>query len=1328
MKGALIRDPARGRIVGDTTLAGCDMAESNPAPGQVPGTGLALLSNGRYHVVIGPAGTGRSRWKALALTRWREDPVCDPWGSFLLLRDEADGDVWSAGAQPFPDAGDILRTARDAASVRLERGHRGIDTTLDVLVDGDRDAEVRRLRVTNRRAVATELTVTSFCELVLGDAGADDAHPAFSKLFVQTDWLDGRQMLLATRRRRSPSESGPWYAHFVEAEASAARMDGFESDRAAFLGRGRELRQAQAMAPGARLSGTSGCVLDPVASLRWRLELAPGEQATLAFWTAAAGTRDELLALRAQMRGTGAYARARAAADARAERERMRLAASAHDFARWQAAAAALLQADPAARADPDAIALGNGGAPVLWPAGISGDRPLLLLRVGADARATTVDAVLRAQRHWQAQGVDSDVVLLRGRDAGFDPGERVAAQKAALAAASAGSALFGLDDAGIDDSLRAALATVARVVVDAGEAWPRHDGAFAAPELAHTGVRASIAAAPAAPVVTDAGAREFDNGYGGFVDGGRNYGITLADGVCTPAPWINVIANAGFGCFVSAEGGGYSWSGNSQQNPLTPWPNDPVSDTPRDALYLRDLDSGELWSASALPIRGEGAVYRVVHGKGYSEFHADCHGIESQLTVTVPVDASVRVGRLRLHNPGTRPRRLSVTAYVQWALCANGKSSAPFVVTSIDAGTGALLARNRWRPEFAGRVAFLDLGGAQRSHSGDRLEFLGRYGDLRAPAALRGDAALGGRVGAALDPCGALQARVELAPGQSVELRVLLGEGSDAAQASALVARWREVDFDALLAQVSAQWQQVLDVVQVRTPDRAMDILLNDWLPYQALGCRLWARTAYYQSSGAYGFRDQLQDVAALCLARPDLAREHLLRAASRQFPEGDVQHWWLPPGGTGVRTHISDDLLWLPLVVGHYVQVTGDDAVLDAQLPFLEGESVPAGHDDAFFQPRVSTVHACLFEHAARTIDRSLAVGAHGLPLMGSGDWNDGMNAVGAGGRGESVWLAWFLITVIDAFAPYAEARGEDARVDAWRAHAAALARTLDGADGWDGAWYRRGYYDDGTPLGSAGDDACRIDTIAQSWSLISGAAGATKAARCMQSVQEWLTDTENRIALLYTPPFDRGAAEPGYIKGYPPGIRENGGQYTHGATWSVFAWAQLGNGERASAMFDILNPIRHADSAHAAARYRVEPYVACADVYSVSPHVGRGGWTWYTGSAGWLYRAGIEAILGFRRRGSRVWLSPCIPAGWPGFELCYRHAAKHPSPTLHRFRVENPDAVQHGVAQAWVDGRVLAPAADGSVELPLFDDGGEHVFRIRMGAAPPPAREQI
>jgi cyclic beta-1,2-glucan synthetase len=642
------------------------------------------------------------------------------------------------------------------------------------------------------------------------------------------------------------------------------------------------------------------------------------------------------------------------------------------------------------------------------------------------------------------------------------------------------------------------------------------------------------------------------------------------------------------------------------------------------------------------------------------------------------------------------------VSAYVQWALGANGTVPAPFVQTAF-AADGALHACNAWRPDFDGRVAFLDLGGAQQAGTADRREFLGDLGDEARPAALLGDAPLSGRAGAGLDPCGALQCVVTLAPGEGLELRTLLGDAGSEAEAASLVARYREADIDAVLAEATGLWRDILDTVQVRTPDRAMDIVLNHWLPYQVLACRVWARTAYFQASGAYGFRDQLQDVMALCLSRPDLARAHILRATARQFTEGDVQHWWLPPGGTGVRTRISDDLLWLPYVAMHYIGATGDAGVLDEVVPFVEGEVLAPGEDDRFFRPLVSTQTASVYEHAARTIDRSLALGAHGLPLIGTGDWNDGMNLVGEAGRGESVGLAWLLMSAIDQFAPVAAARGDAARAATWRAHADALARTLDGPSGWDGDWYRRGYYDDGSPLGSAGSEACRIDAIAQSWSVLSGRADPDKARRAMDAVHTHLTRPQDGVAMLFTPPFDAGAADPGYIKGYPPGIRENGGQYTHGSSWSVFACAALGQGARATELFDIFNPILHARSKPDAEHYVVEPYVACADVYSVPPYVGRGGWTWYTGSSGWVWRAGIEAVLGFQRRDGRLEIDPCIRPDWPGFALTHRHRGADGAVTTYDITVDE-------VAEAFEPGQVPG--------LRLRDDGGRHAVRVRMG----------
>ena len=1286
---------------------------------------VQLLSNGKLTVAVSAAGSGYTQWRDVAVTRWREDPVGDGWGSYVLLRDEDNGDVWSASLQPLNAGPEPYTTELSGSHVRIAHQHDALLSSLEIVVEPDGDLEWRRATLTNTGDRPREISVTSYLELVLGPVGADAAHPAFSKMFVETEWLSQEQLLLATRRRRSPGEQEVWAAHLAHVATTTDLVCEYETDRMRFLGRGRTLRDALAMQPGQVLSRTHGCVLDPIFSLRRSVKLAPGDTATVSFMTAIAHSRDAVLDLlsSAQMGQSSAGLIARA--------EAFHLAGLGHigvdpgQAARYDNLVGAVLYACNPWRAPPSALELAQGGAPALWSVGISGDRPIVLLHTEGEPALACVSDLLLAQRYWQSRRLGVDVVLLyAGRaepDAWFAELEQQAMAQNTRLAGTAGAApaqAFALAWQDLPEALRTGLTAAARIVLDASQGLP--EPAPPVIQCVPSGDRAHEHGKPA-PDEDATGAHlpaegsEFSNGIGAFVASGRSYAITLDDDRCTPLPWVNVIANPGFGFLVSAEGGGYSWSSNSQQNTLTPWPNDPVSDTPHEILYLRDEDSGELWSATPAPIRVPGRRYVVEHGKGFSRFSHEAHGIGVKLVQFVPPGDPIKLSRLNLHNGSTRRRRLAITLYVEWALGANGAVPAPFVITSRDPATGALLARNRWRAEFADRVAFIDLAGRRCTGSGDRLAFLGRYGSVARPAALADGARLAERTGAGLSPCGALQTVVEIAPGQRIDIAAMLGEAGSDDAASALIAKYRQTDLDAMLGEVRKQWDDVLDAVQVRTPCRAMDILLNDWLLYQALVCRMWARTAYYQSSGAYGFRDQLQDAMALCIACPEVAREHLLRAAGRQFVQGDVQHWWLPPAGQGVRTHISDDRLWLPHVAAHYVAVTGDAAVLDEVLPFLDGPPIKPGDADAYFQPGMSNEEASLYEHAARAIDSGLTQGAHGLPLMGAGDWNDGMNLVGAEGRGESIWLAWFLLATMTAFEPLALARSDADRVDAWRRYASRLRKVLESDVAWDGEWYRRGYYDNGAPLGSHESDECKIDVIAQSWSVIAGAGPLEHAAQAMDSVDRCLVMHKEKIALLLAPPFDRTRDNPGYIKGYPPGIRENGGQYTHGATWSVFAYAKLGQGERAMATFDMLNPIRHSDTPRAIDRYKVEPYVSCADVYSVDPYIGRGGWTWYTGSAGWLYRAGLDAILGFRRRGGYLLLDPCVPASWPGFSMTYRHRGSTSRITRYEIAVENPDGVSHGVALAELDGAVLPSAAS---PIPLVDDGKVHAVRVVLG----------
>jgi len=802
--------------------------------------------------------------------------------------------------------------------------------------------------------------------------------------------------------------------------------------------------------------------------------------------------------------------------------------------------------------------------------------------------------------------------------------------------------------------------------------------------------------------------ALSFFNGLGGFSEQGREYVTVLGARQHTPLPWANVIANEQLGMVVSESGAGYSWCLNSRENQLTPWSNDPVSDTPGEVIYLRDEDTGEVWTPTAAPVRVEQASYITRHGQGYSRFEHLSHRVFSELTLLVAPHDPVKLAILVLENRSQSERTLSITYYVEWALGPSRGMGAPYIVTELDAQTGALFAQNSWNAEFAERVAFADMSGAQSDWTADRCQFLGRNGSVQRPAALVLGGPLGKQVGAGLDPCAALRTSVRLGPQQRIEIKLLLGQGADHAQARELVERLRATDPHTVLVQVKAQWESILGTVQVRTPDAAMNIVLNRWLLYQALACRTWARSGFYQAGGAYGFRDQLQDSMALVLAQPQLARQQLLRSAARQFLEGDVQHWWHPPSGRGVRTHCSDDKLWLPYAAAHYLSVTGDEQVLDEVVPFLEGEQVPPEHEDAYFEPVVSKQTGTLFEHCARAIDCSLATGAHGLPLIGTGDWNDGMNRVGREGRGESVWLGWFLYATLVRFAQTAADLGHGERAARWSDHARKLQQALE-REAWDGAWYRRAYFDDGTPLGSASSAECRIDSLAQSWSVISGAGDLQRARRAMQSVEEYLVRPGDDLILLFTPPFDKTSLDPGYIKGYLPGVRENGGQYTHAAVWCAIAVAGLGEGDAANELFRMLNPINRTATRAGVHAYKVEPYVVAADIYSEPPHVRRGGWTWYTGAAGWLYRAGTEWILGLSKVASRLHLDPCIPREWREYSIVYRFGA-----TLYEIAVKNPDGVMRGVKRIEVDGT----AQEVGQGIELVDDGRRRSVLVVLG----------
>jgi cyclic beta-1,2-glucan synthetase len=1276
-----------------------------------------LLSNGRYFVMMTTAGGGYSHCGGLAVTRWREDTTRDAWGTFIFLRDTRSGAVWSAGLQPSgvePDRYEVT-FLEDRAEIQRRDDH--LLTRLEVLVSPEDDAEIRRVTLTNLGSEAREIEVTSYAEIVLAPPRDDAAHPAFSNLFVQTEAVAELDTLLATRRPRSPDEPRVWAAHVVSVEGTSTGGSQYETERGRFLGRGRGIRTPMSMIEGRPLSNTTGFVLDPIFSLRRRLRLAPGQSGRVVFSTMLADTRAAVLGMADKYRDPARFERITTLSWTQAQVQLHHLSITPEEAHLFQQIANRILYTDSRLRAPTAVLARNTLGPAALWAHRISGDLPIVLVRIDEIEDREIVRQLLRAHEYWRMKGLAVDLVILNEKPPSYLQDLQAAleglvrAGRPTLGATPEGSIVVLRGDllsAGERDCLSAA----ARVILlsrlgTLAEQVGRAERAAPAPRRRERRPSPDREAASEPPMPRPR--REFDNELGGFVEDGREYSIVLDEGHWTPSPWINVIANEQLGFQVSESGAGYTWALNSHENQLTPWSNDPVSDPPGEVLYVRDEESGRLWTPTLLPIREDAWSYQCHHGHGYSRFAHDSHGIALELTQYVPLDDPVKISRLKITNHSRRSRRLTVTAYVEWVLGAARATTAPHIVTELDEATGALFARNAWTVDFAGRIAFLDLSGSQTAWTGDRAEVLGRNGSLDHPDALERGERLSGRLGGGLDPCGTMQVTVMLTAGASAEVDVFLGQTASADEAREMVQRYRSADLDAVLRTVMTRWDDLLAAVLVKTPDRSFDLMLNRWLLYQTLACRVWARAGFYQASGAYGFRDQLQDVMALTAAARDVTRAHLCRAAARQFPEGDVQHWWHPPSGRGVRTRISDDRLWLAFATAHYLTVTGDTTVLDEQIPFIEGPVLADDSLEAYFEPTVSTQHASLFEHCARAIDRSLAVGSHGLPLMGTGDWNDGMNRVGAKGRGESVWLGWFLHATLAEWAPIAEARGEAQRARVWREHLQALGRAPE-ASGWDGDWYRRAYFDDGAPLGSAENAECRIDSIAQSWAVLSKAADPHRAARAMNAVEEYLVHREQAIVLLFTPPFVRGSRDPGYIKGYPPGIRENGGQYTHGAIWAIMAFAALGDGDRAGELFALLNPINHTSTRAGLYRYRVEPYVVAGDVYAEAPHSGRGGWTWYTGSAGWMYRAGIEWLLGFRIRGASLFIDPCIPRTWSGFSITFRYHASR-----YQVQVENPHGVTRGVSRVEIDG---VPAAAGQAALPLVDDGATHQVRVWLG----------
>ncbi len=1274
-----------------------------------------LLASGEFSIMLTASGSGRMTWKGLDVTRWRDDAALDARGSFCYLRDLDTGVFWSAAYQPTLRRPDRYAAAFAADRISLHRNDEKIETLTEIVVSPEHPAEVRRVTVHNHSSVLKRIELTTYAEVVLAPRAADLAHPVFSNMFVETEADPAHDAVIAMRRPRAPGDAACWMVQVMAVEEGVVGPLEHETSRALFVGRGRSLEAPLAMEQRGALSGTTGTVLDPVICLRRVLSIPPGGKARVAFTTALAGTRAAVLDLAERFHDPRAITRTFELAWTDARVELRHLGISAVQAQRFQRLASAIIFPISGLGASPEILARNTRGKENLWRHGISGDLPILLVRLDEADSTDLLREVLLAHEFCRLNGLSIDLVILNEEPSSYlQP-----LQEQALGAIRTSPGHTPLDQPGgvfvrradqMPEEDHVLLQATARAVLLSSQ------GSLAR-QLRRATPRGSPPVARFAPsgkgmtdkeTTIDRPELLFWNGLGGFRPDGREYVIAL-DGLSkTPTPWCNVIANPRTGFVISESGSSYTWVDNSQTHRISPWSNDPLTDPSGEAIYLRDEQDGAIWSPTPLPAGGH-RPYLVRHGQGYTTFEHQRGSLGHELTVFVAARESVKIWRLRLHNGGARARRLSVYGYVEWVLGTTRAQSSRSVVTEDAASAGAMLARNP-SSAFPERFAFFASSERPRSMTGDRLEFLGRCGTLRRPAGL-GAATLSGRVGGGLDPCAAIQIDVSLAPGESRDLVFILGEGASREQALSLARAHRDpASAQATLDGATARWDEILGAVVVKTPEPSIDLLLNRWLLYQAVSCRIWARSATYQSGGAYGFRDQLQDVLATVHGAPEIARQHILRAAARQFREGDVQHWWHEESGQGVRTRYVDDRVWLPYVVASYVASTGDIAILDERIPFLDLRLLDPREHEVFGIPAISSETATLYEHCTRALDRSGAEGPHGLPAMGGGDWNDGMNRVGEKGQGESVWMAWFLATTLREFGALATTRGDDDRAERCTREIARLAAAVE-EHAWDGAWYRRAYFDDGSPLGSKENDECQIDAIAQSWAAISGIGDPERARLALLATDEQLVKSDDRMILLFKPPFAHTVHDPGYVKAYPAGLRENGGQYTHGVLWTVLAHTCLGNGDRAAELFRLLDPIRLGATPEQVARYQVEPYVIAADVYAAPGHVGRGGWTWYTGSASWMYRIGVESMLGINRRGATLHISPCIPSSWAGFEVDYGYGESR-----YRIAVENPDRRCGGQVAVELDG-VMLP----SNVLPLRDDGENHDVRVILG---PPA----
>jgi cyclic beta-1,2-glucan synthetase len=1285
-----------------------------------PSLSAHVLSNGNLKMIMTESGSGYIEWNEVALTRWRGDAVVDPWGIWFYVQDLDQEKTWSIGRQPIQNSSQEYQVIFAPHRVEIRHTVDDVRMIMQSTIMPKHDVCLQRINLTNQSTKKRQFRVLSYGEVVLAAQDTDQQHPAFNKLFIESSYNDELNMLHFQRRKRSANENSLGMAHLMFDDLD--NQVEYESDRNKFIGRGHNYSNPIAITRNNKLSSTVGITLDPIFSLGKRFYLEPNQTVTLTYMTIAANDQEQASTTAREVIKKFRIHNAFSSAQSQSEKLLRALGLQSDKLSRYQRLFSRIIYPVSELRPTPSVLNKNELGQSGLWPFGISGDYPILLVMIERQDEIEILQETLQAHTYWRKMGMLIDLVILNTKDIGYahELSERIHQAINVMDSQSwinRRGGIFVLTASQIDLKALHLVKTAASVIIDTKSQDIEGHLQKAAQLEPHL--------PPFTPTHPD---QEFSsdqsitppddlilgNGIGGFTPDGKEYQIYLEDypklsqgrGQITPAPWVNVIANESFGFLVSESGGGYTWCVNSGENRLTPWTNDPVSDPSGEGLYLRDEITGKIWSPTPYPA-GESTDYLVKHGQGYTIFDSYNQGFHQIMKVFVDPEAPVKIIALTLVNTTDQHRRLTGTYFAEWVLSPNRNKSKAFIVVDYDNESEALMAKNPYSAEFSEYVAFLTSDQPVHGLTTDRREFLGSPGNRRSPAGLK-RIGLSGNVKTGVDPCAAIQIHVNIKPKEQQKFTFILGQGADIDEAKQLAQAFSCPD--TLLEsweKTSNAWDECLNTLQVETPEEEMDLMLNRWLIYQTLSSRIWGRSGFFQSSGAFGFRDQLQDVMSVITIKPELSRKHILRAARHQFEEGDVLHWWHPPSGRGVRTRITDDLMWLVYVTAEYVLKTGDMDILSEKVPFRVADPLEENEEDRYGEYETTEEAYTLFEHCRRALVKGDTQGPHDLPLIGGGDWNDGMNRVGIQGKGESVWLAWFVYENHKRFANLCEIM-DDPALAAEHKDRAEQIREIINQVAWDGDWYLRGYYDDGTPLGSHHSEECQIDLLPQSWSVLTQGAPENRQKKAMEFVEKLLVQKESQLIRLFTPPFDKTKQDPGYIKGYPPGVRENGGQYTHAAIWAVWALAELGQGNKAYEQFDYLNPVTHSRDINEANRYSVEPYVVAADVYSTPPFIGRGGWTWYTGSSGWLYRLGTEAILGFKLEGNHIKIEPCIPKSWDGFKLRYRK-----NDCTYQITVKNPDHVETGIKRVSLNGTTL-----NHHQIPLQNDQKTHDILVIMG----------